>query len=1454
MQRLGKYEIVSELGRGGMGVVYKARDPLIKRLVALKTITSSFTGNTNLLERFYQEARSAGALQHPNIVTIYELGDENGTPFIAMEYLQGETLEALIARRVAIPLAVKLGYFVQVSEGLQYAHEHGVIHRDIKPGNIMVTAEGAAKIVDFGIARIMDMSMTQANLVVGSRAYMAPQLYKGERADARSDIWALGATLYELLAFQKPFAADTEAALMFKVIHEDPQPLRTLCPDCPEALEKIINHMLEKSASTRFQSMGDVVRELGALWRQAQQEIVQKLLADSQGLIEVRDFRGAQELLRKALQIDITNMPAKSLLDQISREVRRLEILARVQDHVNRARGHLQARRLVEARKEVEAALELDSQHESAQLLWNEIEEATNSAERLEQQLRFAKQRLVEGSLTEAREILQGASTLGAEEPRLLELRKQIAEEEARRERRRQLSEVHDRARELWMELKFAECLTVLEDGLKQFPGESVLLKLEETARQDWEEEEKQRQLGHARKLLGQQQFAQARAILEKLAKQHPGDRAVSKLHVLIDQGESELRNQERLIQELAGVRKLVKAEKYPEAIARGDALLREYKQDFELKELVEYARAELAQRQLREKERELEAQIQALLQEKRYAEATTVAQRALRDFAGHQGFQKLWEEAEKKRKDQDVRAEYQKRIRDLQLQINRQELTEAIDLAQQTLTTLGPDVQVSRLLEAAKLEQEEMGRWSEQKRLDAVQALVEGGKLEEATRMLSDAFATQILQPSHPRAKLLLTQIEKTSLTLNQRPKQKTTGIPAINVHSRGHSLSTFPVDSSPFSASNVLSQTPPPAPPVSGSIVVHLSEDSYPSTSAAGVSAQKTDAASRSARPRVRGVRRVVPGTIWNPSIFLVEVKNHLVAAALFLRTHFVEATHALKPYLMTASLIQKRRLIMGGVGVVVLLGSVSVGIPLWRTHRKSRLLGLTEKNLREEAERLWDQHEPDQSEEKWKQIQSLHGALENKASQQITFIEVQRGEEQDRFEEGNRLLQLDKNNPQARQDLQEVVDLHLWHAADAQKALNNNIEQSPQKANALAEQEQALFQEAERLFVGGNYDSSRRRFRDLLNLQVPNSTLRPKAEEYLNKIRALNDDKKNYDAALLDLQNERWDAAREEFRQIIDHKGASKDKAQKQLGKIAIAQNEIGAISELVHSQSYLVAKNRIDSMQEWPKSSERLRQALVSAEQQDFDSIKFRSQGLLQKQDIGALEHLQDELNNFLNRVEDAATLREAADLDQNLNKRIPQLKKELSSDIAAFNKAEKDYQQARSAGDINRLNTDIRREFEQIARGTGYNRAAAQSYATTIIPDTIGELSKNLAAAGKAVVPPISCSKDSGPTRGSIGQAVPCAKLDMDSPLQWIGNPTIDVPPGAKQAGKLPYTLRLIVVVDGNGRVIHLDKDGPADQDFLKKAKDAAKKWQSTKPLQNGKPVNTVFPVEIEFQP
>ena len=261
-QRIGRYEILQEIGRGAMGVVFKGRDPLIGRAVAVKTITSGVAESSDLLERFYREARAAGGLQHPNIVTIHELAESGGAPFIVMEYLEGESLEKLIAREPALPLATKVGYVVQACQALDHAHRHGVIHRDVKPANIVVTRDGVVKVVDFGIARLADTSKTQTGTLVGTLAYMSPERIRGDQADARGDIWALGVVLYELLAYQRPFAGENHAALLMSILQNEPPSIRQFVPQCPAALERVILKALHKDEKQRYPSMEALLKNI----------------------------------------------------------------------------------------------------------------------------------------------------------------------------------------------------------------------------------------------------------------------------------------------------------------------------------------------------------------------------------------------------------------------------------------------------------------------------------------------------------------------------------------------------------------------------------------------------------------------------------------------------------------------------------------------------------------------------------------------------------------------------------------------------------------------------------------------------------------------------------------------------------------------------------------------------------------------------------------------------------------------------------------------------------------------------------------------------------------------------------------------------------------------------------------------------------------------------------------
>jgi serine/threonine-protein kinase len=266
--RIGRYEILNELGHGAMGVVYKAQDPKIGRTVAIKTLSAAGLGGTELEQyraRFLVEAKSAGRLNHPNIVAVHDVtDDEFGRPCLVLEFVEGTTLDRLVLEE-NMQLSRLLELVGQVARALAFAHSHGIIHRDVKPANIMVTQAGQAKLSDFGIAKLEGTSMTIAGQVMGTPAFMSPEQCTGTGVDARSDIFSLGAVLYTLAAGDKPFPGDTFTSVAYKVVHTAPRPVRELNPELPEQLDVILGRCMAKAASERYTTADVLAADLEVL-------------------------------------------------------------------------------------------------------------------------------------------------------------------------------------------------------------------------------------------------------------------------------------------------------------------------------------------------------------------------------------------------------------------------------------------------------------------------------------------------------------------------------------------------------------------------------------------------------------------------------------------------------------------------------------------------------------------------------------------------------------------------------------------------------------------------------------------------------------------------------------------------------------------------------------------------------------------------------------------------------------------------------------------------------------------------------------------------------------------------------------------------------------------------------------------------------------------------------------
>jgi len=275
MQKIGRYEILEELGRGSMGAVFKARDPQIARIVAIKIIlTANLPKEENDLyrSRFYREAQAAGQMSHPGIVVIHDIAeDDNGQPYLVMEYVEGHTLHKLLRPdphgkiTERFPLARTLDLCAQVAEAMAYAHERNVVHRDIKPSNIMVTPQGRAKIADFGIARLSGTEATHTASITGTPAYMSPEQFRGGTIDSRSDIFSLGSMLYWMATGEKAFPGDNVTQVSFNVVYREPAPPKHIAPDVPDPVATVLSRCLAKRPENRYPTAGEVAADLRAI-------------------------------------------------------------------------------------------------------------------------------------------------------------------------------------------------------------------------------------------------------------------------------------------------------------------------------------------------------------------------------------------------------------------------------------------------------------------------------------------------------------------------------------------------------------------------------------------------------------------------------------------------------------------------------------------------------------------------------------------------------------------------------------------------------------------------------------------------------------------------------------------------------------------------------------------------------------------------------------------------------------------------------------------------------------------------------------------------------------------------------------------------------------------------------------------------------------------------------------
>lgn len=478
-EKIGKYDVLDVLGRGGMGVVYRARDARLGRVVAIKMLTEGYSGNAEMLQRFYREASQTGALRHNNIVIVFDAGDQEGEPYIVMEYVEGEPLDKTIKRN-RLPLELGLSIVEQVCLALAYAHRNGVIHRDVKPANVILQHDGTAKLLDFGIARDetrVDQTLTMTGSLVGTPPYMAPERFRGAQIDGRSDIFSAGVLLYLLLTGKLPFDAEYPA-VMEQIMRFDPPAPSHLITDCPPSLDSIVARALAKSPSERYANADDMAMDLHEVAEGITRVHIAELLAEAEKCFSEREFLAAQSALRRLMRLDNQNVAGKRLLSLVDQRLTQQERERKAQDLARMVQQACAERDWERALAVCEEALGLSPENMTLVALRKSVVEGKQTQEKVSQLLFESANARKVGELTRAQIHAASAHRLDPQNSQIMALCKALEQEIEEKRRRDELRTVLAAAKERLAARVFDEASLLLNKAESISPDNADVLRM----------------------------------------------------------------------------------------------------------------------------------------------------------------------------------------------------------------------------------------------------------------------------------------------------------------------------------------------------------------------------------------------------------------------------------------------------------------------------------------------------------------------------------------------------------------------------------------------------------------------------------------------------------------------------------------------------------------------------------------------------------------------------------------------------------------------------------------------------------------------------------------------------------------------------------------------------------------------------------------------------------------
>jgi serine/threonine-protein kinase len=538
--QIGKYQILGILGVGGMGIVYRGLDNAVGREVAIKTITEA---NEELRHRFMLEARS-GILNHPNIVTVYDFGEQDGNPFIVMEYLPGDSLENLLKAGRQFTLIEKLEMIRQLCSGLGYAHSKGVIHRDIKPANMMVQPDGNIKIVDFGVARLENRSgHTQAGMVIGTFHYISPERLLGKSADGRADIWSAGIILYLLLTGRLPFPGDDPATL-HRVVREHHEPVTGIVPGYPASIDTLLDRALAKDPIDRYETAEEMAADIEAINDGLKQEHVAEALGNVKLQMEREQWSAVRPVLLDLQRLNPQNTEVKKLLREVQEKVSKQQKTVQLRQLLVEADEAVLAQHYAEALEIYTQAASIDRDNPDLAAKIENARALKDKADKVAAYLEQARVARKRNDYVAASELIDQAIDLDDRNTDLRNERARILQEAERASKERARRQFSDAAKGQLAVRQFTEAIQSLRSALEIDPTDAETQKLFQEA-VDLQEEQRRRKIidqigAEISECIAAGEFEKALALIQRAQERLPGEPALMQLKAEAETGQRE--------------------------------------------------------------------------------------------------------------------------------------------------------------------------------------------------------------------------------------------------------------------------------------------------------------------------------------------------------------------------------------------------------------------------------------------------------------------------------------------------------------------------------------------------------------------------------------------------------------------------------------------------------------------------------------------------------------------------------------------------------------------------------------------------------------------------------------------------------------------------------------------------------------------------------------------------